>query len=123
MKELKWFDLKRFRKANKLSQLALADSLGVTQSFISKVESGAPIPDTMLDAILSGKNWSVPADEFVTSDDRDIARLTGPTDTPTESATDMASLVKENEMLKAQVEELKAEKAAYWEMIKDLAKK
>lgn len=122
MKDLKWFDLKRFRKANKMSQLALADSLGVTQSFISKVESGAPIPDTMLDAILSRTNWSVPAEDFVSPNGKEGGHLTKPSDTA-EGATDIASLVKENEMLKAQVEELKAEKAAYWEMIKDLAKK
>ena len=122
MKDLKWFDLKRFRKANKMSQLALADSLGVTQSFISKVESGAPIPDTMLDAILSRTSWSVPAEDFMSPDGEGEGHLTRPSDT-SDGATDIASLVKENEMLKAQVEELKAEKAAYWEMIKDLAKK
>ena len=122
MNDLKWFDLKSFRKANRLSQLALADSLGVTQSFISKVESGAPIPDTMLDAILSRTNWSVPAEDFMSDEGKEEGHLTRQAES-TEAPADMASLVKENEMLKAQVEELKAEKAAYWEMIKDLAKK
>ena len=57
------FNLKKFRKANRLSQLALAEILGVTQSFISKVESGdAPLPDSMLAAIYDKQDWDVPAD-------------------------------------------------------------
>ena len=57
------FDLKRFRKANKLSQLELANILGVTQSFISKVEKGiAPLPDSIRDLIFDKTDWKVPAD-------------------------------------------------------------
>ena len=57
------FNLKRYRQANRLNQKTLADILGVTQGFISRVESGeAPIPETMIDAILEKTDWEVPAD-------------------------------------------------------------
>lgn len=57
------FNLKRFRQANGLNQSALANILGVTQSFISRVESGeAPLPDAMLEAIYNKNDWKVPAD-------------------------------------------------------------
>lgn len=43
------FDLKRFRKERKISQVALADQLGVGQSFISQIESGKdPMPDLLI---------------------------------------------------------------------------
>lgn len=43
------FDLKRFRKEKKISQKALAEELGVVQSFISQMENGKdPIPDTVM---------------------------------------------------------------------------
>ena len=43
------FDLKRFRKEQKISQTELARLLGVGQSFISQVESGKdPIPESLI---------------------------------------------------------------------------
>lgn len=43
------FDLKRFRKEKKISQKALAEELGVVQSFISQMENGKdPIPSPVL---------------------------------------------------------------------------
>lgn len=53
--------IKTFRKRNKISQVALAEYLNVTQGFISQMESGASaIPDTIISKILAnGNNWDV----------------------------------------------------------------
>ena len=52
-------DLKAFRKANKLSQIQLAEFLGVGQSFISQVELGnRPLPQEQISKILANKEWN-----------------------------------------------------------------
>lgn len=52
-------DLKAFRKANKLSQIQLAEFLGVGQSFISQVELGSrPLPQEQISKILANKEWN-----------------------------------------------------------------
>lgn len=54
------FDLKGFRKANKISQVELADYLGVGQGFISQMENGdRPIPDQIANKIMSNPAWLV----------------------------------------------------------------
>lgn len=54
------FDLKGFRKANKISQVELADFLGVGQGFISQMENGTrPIPDYITEKILRNTRWRV----------------------------------------------------------------
>ena len=58
------FDLKGFRKTNKISQVELAEYLGVGQGFISQMEKGdRPIPDHILETIVNNPNWS--ADKFI----------------------------------------------------------
>lgn len=53
-------DLKAFRKANKLSQIQLAEFLGVGQSFISQVELGSrPLPQEHISKILANKEWNI----------------------------------------------------------------
>ena len=51
--------IKKFRKCNKISQVSLAEYLGVTQGFISQMENGASaIPDSVLRTILvNAYNW------------------------------------------------------------------
>ena len=51
--------IKKFRKCNKISQVALAEYLGVTQGFISQMENGASaIPDSVIRTILVNPyNW------------------------------------------------------------------
>ena len=72
MSAQKKFNLKRFRAANGLSQRDLASFLGVTQGFISRVESGAsPLPDTLLDAICNKTDWEVPADVIILAEMKD----------------------------------------------------
>ena len=51
-------DLKAFRKANGLSQVALAEYLGVGQSFISQIEKGdRPMPKEYISTILANAEW------------------------------------------------------------------
>lgn len=51
------FDIKEFRASNKMTQSALADYLGVKQSFIANMESGRDkIPDKYIRKILEDPN-------------------------------------------------------------------
>lgn len=54
-------DLKAFRKANHLTQIDLADYLGVGQGFISQIEKGdRPLPKESISKILAnGFGWNV----------------------------------------------------------------
>ena len=74
---MKTIDLKAFRKANNISQVELAEYLGVGQSFISQVEKGLrPLPKEYISKLSANPNW-------------DISMLTEPktpaTDQPMES--------------------------------------
>ena len=56
-------NLRLFRKANKLTQDAVADYLGVTKGFISQVETGkSSLPEDKLQKLLDNPQWSV--DEY-----------------------------------------------------------
>lgn len=58
-------DLRRFRKANNLSQGTIAAYLGVGQSFISQVERGvSPLPENLQEKILSNPEWAIPSGLF-----------------------------------------------------------
>ena len=51
-------DLKSFRKENNLSQVELAEYLGVQQGFISQIEKGdRNLPADLLDKILQNVDW------------------------------------------------------------------
>lgn len=54
-------DLKAFRKANHLTQIDLADYLGVGQGFISQIEKGdRPLPRESISRILANPySWDV----------------------------------------------------------------
>ena len=53
-------DLRLFRKANGITQLALAEYIGVTKQFISQVESGkVALPTGQLKKILDNDEWSL----------------------------------------------------------------
>lgn len=70
------FDLKGFRKANKISQVELADYLGIGQGFVSQMENGArPVPDQIVEKLMSNKKWMV---------DGTIASSLGGNDVPRE---------------------------------------
>ena len=58
------FNLKAFRKANGLSQRELANFLGVTQGFISRIEQGlCPMPDDKAEMIMANKDWTLYIDK------------------------------------------------------------
>lgn len=60
------FDLKLFRKVNKLTQFQLADYLGVTQGFISQVEKGIrPIPDEYISKIIADNLYKIPTTKHI----------------------------------------------------------
>ena len=52
------FDIKAFRKRNKITQTELAAFLGVSQPFLSQVENGgSPLPSECLEKILANDEW------------------------------------------------------------------
>ena len=57
------FDLRLFRKANGLTQLTVAEYLGVSKQFITQVETGkVALPTDKLKKILDNPSWSL--DEY-----------------------------------------------------------
>ena len=57
---MKTIDLKAFRKANKISQVELAEYLSVGQPFISQVEKGTrPLPKEYISKLSANPNWNV----------------------------------------------------------------
>ena len=49
--------IKNFRKCNRISQVALAEYLKVTQGFISQIEKGiCPVPDWVISKVLENTN-------------------------------------------------------------------
>ena len=56
----KMFDLRLFRKANGITQLAVAEYLGVTKQMITQVETGkTALPTDKLKRILDNPDWSI----------------------------------------------------------------
>lgn len=55
------FDLKSFRKENRLTQIQLAEYLGVTQAFISQIEKGdRPTPNEYITKIQADGIYKIP---------------------------------------------------------------
>ena len=105
-------DIKRFRRENKISQVALAEYLGVLQGFISQMESGArPIPAGIEERIRANdRGWII-------SEGADICTE------PADVAEEVAALRAEVALLRKEVEQLRSEKAAYWQLIERLTEK
>lgn len=113
------FDLKRFRKANKISQQELAEYLGVGQGYISQMERGdRPVPDKTIEKILANQNWTYV--EIDTFENHGVMNIPGG---EIDSDPVVAALKKEIEMLNAQIESLQATNEKYWEMIQRLTSK
>lgn len=56
----KMFDLRLFRKANGITQQAVAEYLGVTKQFITQIETGkVALPTDKLKKILDNPEWSL----------------------------------------------------------------
>lgn len=117
-------DLKGFRKANKLTQDMLGEYIGMKKSFVSKVENGREkLPKGKLQKLLNndmGWDVSLLVEErnFDEASDAINHLLNKKPDTGK-----IASILLELELLRAQLEEVKAEKEKYWEMICKLTEK
>ena len=119
-------DLKGFRIANKLTQEELGAFLGIKKSFISKIEhGGAKLPDDKFSKLLDNtRGW-----DTSTLIDEGTAGKTRPSleeETAVRIPIDVGEILalrKENEMLRAQVEELKVQNEKYWKMIEKLTEK
>ena len=114
-------ELKGFRIANKLTQAELGAFLGIKKSFISKIEhGGARLPDEKFSKLLENKKgWDV---SMLSDEGTDMERC----HLRKEEAGDNGEIIalrKENEMLRAQVGELKAQNERYWNMIEKLTEK
>ncbi len=114
-------DLKGFRIANKLTQDELGAFLGIKKSFISKIEhGGARLPEEKFAKLMENKKgWDV---SMLSADDTDKERC-HPGKEESGSGGELLALMKENEMLRAQVEELKVQNEKYWKMIEKLTEK
>lgn len=56
----KKFDLRLFRKANGITQLAVAEYLGATKQMITQIETGkVALPTDKLKKILDNPEWSI----------------------------------------------------------------
>ena len=102
------FDLHAFRRKNNLSQKALAAYLGVGQSFISQIERGmSQLPEAAYEKLMSNPEW----------------KMYEETAAPQDVGKDRQALRREIELLRRENEELKKDKAAYWEMIVKLTER
>lgn len=94
-------NLKQFRKTNNLTQGKLAEMLGVDRSFIAQIENGyRPMPREYIQTLMDNESL-------------DTSMLA-------ERPDELSILRTENEFLKAQLAEAKAEKQRYWELIQRL---
>lgn len=95
-------DFKGFRKANKLTQKAVSDYLGVTDAFICQVEKGLrPLPNHLLSALLKNENgWDI---SNLSDNSNDLS--TEPTDTTGEDVVVISTQVLEEMSAQRQLTE------------------
>lgn len=117
-------DLKAFRKANGLTQADVAQYLSVSAPFITRVETGAnKLPEDKLQKLINNDMGWDTTSLFITGGDHihqtggknNIGKIT--------YDNENASLKKEIEMLRRQIEDLMRTNKEYWDMIKELMKK
>lgn len=98
--------IKIFRKSNKISQVALAEYLNVTQGFISQMENGtSAIPDSIISKILANPySWNT---SMLTSNQPEVPAEEKPT---TENSL-LEYLQRKIEKLEREKEELLQENA------------
>lgn len=122
-------NLKEFRIANKLLQKEIAEYLGISRNFISIVESGkANLPREQLEKLIANdKGWDISALAHSQDNSGNTIRQTGDSNVATigrsETAGDSRTLERENELLRDQIAELRAEKERYLAIIETLSKK
>ena len=118
-------DIKRFRRVNNLLQKDLADYLGVSREFVSMVESGRSIlPHDRLRKLLDNEHgWDTSmlspniVKQSIGSGSRDNILIAG------DVSAELLALKRENEMLRQQLEEAKAQNQRYWTLLEKLMEK
>lgn len=123
-------DLRSFRKANGLTQEELGKFLDMKKSFVSKVENGKEkLPEAKFQKLIANeRGWNVDAllteepmhcgDSFQVNGGRgNIGKIAG------DSSAEVLALRRENELLRAQVDDLKAQNERYWSALLELMKK
>ena len=123
-------DLRGFRKANGLTQEELGKFLDMKKSFISKVENGKEkLPEVKFQKLIANeKGWNIDAlltelpthlgDNIqVNGGHGNIGKSIG------ESSAELLALRRENELLRKQVDDLKAQNEKYWAALMDLMKR
>lgn len=120
-------NLREFRKANNLTQDELGSYLAMQKSYVSKIENGKEkLPEKKLKQLLNNsRGWDTTMllDDVQISGDAIIQTNGSGNIGKIEGNAELIMLRRENELLRQLVETLKAEKAEYWEMIKELTKK
>ncbi len=123
---MKDFDLKKFRKENRVTQDEIADYLGVRQSYISQLEQGSKtLSPEKIERLLSNPEWSYTVEEASLEIGGDSIQQNGGTNNIGKVSGDaeVLALRREVEILREMVAELRQEKEAYWEMIQRLTGK
>lgn len=117
-------DLKAFRVANNLTQDGLGDYLGIKKSFISKIEhGGAKLPEDKFAKLVNNEHgWDtsmlVGGDHIQQNGGtNNIGKIAG------DCSSELLALKKENEMLRQQLEEAKAQCEKFWAMIEKLTER
>ena len=113
------FDLKEFRKHNGLTQAVVAEYLGVSEPFVSRVESGKdPMPEDKLDKLIKNdRGWFVKID---TENHPGVIIDFGGRKRQNDSKQNKSWEQKKIEMLEQRIEQLERQNAEYWELIKKL---
>ena len=113
-------DLKGFRKDNGLTQAEIASFLGVSEPFISRIESGKDLlPEDKLERLRNNEQgWAITKLE-----DRKGEVYVAAGVLKNKQADNSSWERKKIAMLEERIRQLEAEKAEYWELIKKLTMK
>ena len=112
-------DLKEFRKSNGLTQAVVAEYLGVSEPFISRVESGRdPLPEDKLDKLIKNdRGWVVKSFQTPDGKVKVTIRRSGSSN---DSKQNKSWEQKKIEMLEQRIAQLEQQNAEYWDLIKKL---
>ncbi len=122
-------DLRGFRKANNLTQEELGEFLDMKKSFISKVENGKEkLPEAKFQKLIANeRGWNIDAllTELPThfGDNIQVNGGRGNIGKSIGDAAELLALRRENELLRTQVDDLKAQNEKYWAALMDLMKR
>lgn len=112
-------DLKEFRKSNGLTQAMVAEYLGVSEPFISRVESGRdPLPEDKLDKLIkNNRGWIIKSFQSPGGKVQVTVRHSGASNN---SGQNKSWEQKKIEMLEQRIAQLEQQNAEYWDLIKKL---